>query len=82
MMNKNVCFIHLKNWYSSFYYLIFEDAEIVFSYQDLVLSRNVVMEKESIFKKQCKYYPSASAEAQSKGIIFLFAYWYVSDCFY
>jgi hypothetical protein len=62
--------------------LIFEDAEIVFSFQDLVFNRNVVMEMGSIFKKQCKYLPSAQAAAQSKGIIFLFAYWDVSDCFY
>jgi hypothetical protein len=32
--------------------LIFEDAEIVFSFQDLVFNRNVVMEIGSIFKKQ------------------------------
>ena len=82
MMKKKRCLIHLKNWYSSCYYLIFEDAEIVFSFQDLVFSRNVVMEKESIFKKQWKLLPSALAEAQNKGIIFLFAYWDVSDCFY
>ena len=41
----------------------------------LVFSRDVVMEMGSIFKKQCKYFPSAQAVAQSKGIIFLFANW-------
>ena len=81
-MKKKMCIIHLKNWYSSFYYLIFEDAEIVFSFQDLVFNRNVVMEIGRIFKKQWKNFPSALAEAQSKGIIFLFANWDVSDCFY
>jgi hypothetical protein len=54
----------------------------VFRNRILVFSLDVVMEKESIFKKQCKYFPSAAAEAQSKGIIFLFAYWDVYDCFY
>ena len=54
----------------------------MFSFQDLVINRNVVMEMGSIFKKQCKYFPSAQAVAQSKGIIFLFANWDVSDCFY
>lgn len=41
----------------------------------LVFSRNVVMEMGSIFKKQWKNFPSATAEAQSKGVIFLFVYW-------
>ena len=35
----------------------------------------VVLKIGGIFKKQWKNFPSASAEAQSKGIIFLFAYW-------
>jgi hypothetical protein len=42
----------------------------------------VVIEKESLFKKQCKRLPSEVAVAQSKGVIFLIACLGVSDCFY
>ena len=35
----------------------------------------VVLKIGGIFKKQWKNFPSATAEAQSKGVIFLFVYW-------
>ena len=49
---------------------------------ELWIMNLVVVKMGSIFKKQCINFPSGLAVAQSKGIIFLFAYWDVPDCFY
>ena len=49
--NKNV-FHPAEKFDTLFYYVIFEDAWVVFRKLWLVYSRNVDMEKESIFKKQ------------------------------
>ena len=61
--------------------MIFEDACSSIESSSFQLAVNVLMKMESIFKKQCKYLRSALAAARSKCIIFLFAYWDVSDCF-
>ena len=62
--------------------LIFEDACSSIESIGFQFAVDVVMEMGSIFKKQCNYLRSALAAARSKCIIFLFAYWDVSDCFY
>ena len=61
--------------------MIFEDACSSIESSSFQLAVNVLMKMESIFKKQCKYLRSALAAARSKCIIFLFAYWDVTDCF-
>ena len=80
-MKKKVCFIHLKNWYSSFYHLIFEEAYNQLRIGNYELWIKVVLKTKSLFKKQWKNYRSAVAVAQSKCMFFLFAYCDVSDCF-
>jgi len=61
--------------------LIFEDACSSIESGSFQLAVDILMKMGSIFKKQCKYLRSALAAARSKCIIFLFAYWDITDCF-
>ena len=70
LMIKKVCFIHLKNWYSSFYQLIFEVAYNQLRIGNYELWIKVVLKIKSLFKKQWKNYRSAVAVAQSKCMFF------------
>ena len=51
-------------------YLIFEDAWLFWRNEVFLFYKNVIRKCYGIFKKQWKLFPSASAEARSKGILF------------